>query len=1127
MSATERQTDLFAGELWTVLYQAFPSINFNASDPVSINQALQNYLQINYPENFNDWIISSEFVAIIDLLSWLAGTLAFKTDIAARENFLDTAEAKESVLRLARFLSYNPSRCQTASGILKITAVSTNNDVYDSFGNDLINTTINWNDPNNANWFEQFTYVMNDAFVTTNPFGVPLSQGTVSSIATQLYRVNGLTSNDTLGFSSTVSGVAMDFEVCDGDFLSGGTLFERDPNPNVNAFQLYYLNDNNGYSSSRTGFFLLFKQGSTQSQTFNISIPIENQLLSIAVQNINQTDVWVDTVDDSGNVLIDWTMVPAIFNSNVTYNSIPINQRNIFSVITGTNDQITVRFSDGRFGNAPSGNVKVAYRVSNGLSYQIKAQEINNVQLPVQYINSVTGATQTLTITFGLFEAVSNSAASETIESIRQRAPRVYGTQGRMVSGEDYNAFPLSTNLAVKINAVNRVYSGQSRYIDLHDPTGTYQDLSIFAEDGILFREARDSYFEIPSSLNQTNSQIISGYIQPVITQYTISNVIRDVLLQNTNYVTSTFPTLQWSGGMIDVSPQGLIWTTSNANLFQTTGWFSQTQNLIQPGSIVQFNIAGVPTWVAVIDIQPPINTVPLTDAAGPVTLGQEVPSGSLVLAILPSATVQPSAVLTTVLTQMNLKLSYSLWYDYSNGNSTNGPVWVMNAPASDFGTPEPALVGTQLQIMNVNYIGGIWRITAQGLNYVFESVSDVEWFFNGNTALAAATGEADLDLIRVMRINRNLNDVRGYAFSKDYYFTQDRMWSYPDGTEEARRCVVLLNDSTGDGYPDAPDTLYAVMSSIEQNNYLFWSNAANPPYDLPLYTVVIYDTNTLLQADSTQVIGTVGFQVTSTETFLSDETFWVYNGTIWQQDLNAVYRMERGRGPNVGASWVTRDGVLVPSGDELVFQWKHYAESDHRIDPCTTNIIDIFVLTYSYDSAIRQWITAGAVVANMPTAPSELDLSIAFSALSQYQMFSDTIIWRPVSYKLLFGNGADPELMAQFKVVRLVNATISDGQIQSGVITAINTFFAVSNWDFGETFYYTELAAYIHQQMVGMISSVVLVPLAADSAFGNNFETSCDPDEIFISTATVSNVTIITSNTATNLRINASPLGS
>ena len=95
MSISSRQSELFCGGDWKVLYQAVTQINFNASDPITINQALRTYIQQNYPEDFNDWIIQSEFVAIIDLLSWLAGTLAFKTDISVRENFLEVAEARE------------------------------------------------------------------------------------------------------------------------------------------------------------------------------------------------------------------------------------------------------------------------------------------------------------------------------------------------------------------------------------------------------------------------------------------------------------------------------------------------------------------------------------------------------------------------------------------------------------------------------------------------------------------------------------------------------------------------------------------------------------------------------------------------------------------------------------------------------------------------------------------------------------------------------------------------------------------------------------------------------------------------------------------------------------------------
>lgn len=134
--------------------------------------------------------------------------------------------------------------------------------------------------------------------------------------------------------------------------------------------------------------------------------------------------------------------------------------------------------------------------------------------------------------------------------------------------------------------------------------------------------------------------------------------------------------------------------------------------------------------------------------------------------------------------------------------------------------------------------------------------------------------------------------------------------------------------------------------------------------------------------------------------------------------------------------------------------------------------------------------------------------------------MFSDEIIWRPVKFKLLFGTTADPTLQARFKVVPLMGTSVSDGEIKSRVIDAIRTYFNVSNWDFGETFYYSELGAFIHRQLATAISSVEIVPVLGDSYFGNLREIRCNPDELFFATAQVSDIDIITANTPTNLRI-------
>ena len=63
---------------------------------------------------------SSEFIAIIELIAYLGTSLAFRTDLNSRENFIDTAERRESIIRLAQMVNYVPRRNIPASGLFKI-----------------------------------------------------------------------------------------------------------------------------------------------------------------------------------------------------------------------------------------------------------------------------------------------------------------------------------------------------------------------------------------------------------------------------------------------------------------------------------------------------------------------------------------------------------------------------------------------------------------------------------------------------------------------------------------------------------------------------------------------------------------------------------------------------------------------------------------------------------------------------------------------------------------------------------------------------------------------------------------------------------------------------------------------
>ena len=119
MAQTARQAALFGVEDWKRLYQTYREADFQSYDFETLRKSFVDYLQLYYPETFNDYIESSEFIAILDVMAFMGQSLAFRNDMNTRENFLDTAERRDSVVRLANLVSYTPKRNTEAQGFLK------------------------------------------------------------------------------------------------------------------------------------------------------------------------------------------------------------------------------------------------------------------------------------------------------------------------------------------------------------------------------------------------------------------------------------------------------------------------------------------------------------------------------------------------------------------------------------------------------------------------------------------------------------------------------------------------------------------------------------------------------------------------------------------------------------------------------------------------------------------------------------------------------------------------------------------------------------------------------------------------------------------------------------------------
>lgn len=1191
MNQSLRQSNLFAAEDWRRLYRAFTQVNFNAYDFNSIKLALVEYLRRNYPEDFNDYIDSSEFIAIVDMIAYLGQSLAFRMDMNSQENFIDTAHRRESILKLARMLSYKPKRNIASRGLVKIMSVRTNDDIYDSNAVNINGTDILWNDPNNPDWFEQFTLVMNNVFVSSNPFGQPIEKATIGSIKSHIYRLNNTRINNTgqYSFNANVEGSYLPFELINV-FIQDQTFYqERSPDSNA-AFHLIYQNDGNGNQSKNTGFFAYFKQGDLKFVDHNIVTPIENRIINYDTANINEYDVWVQTINEAGQTLVDWVKVPALETNNVIYNDVAKNIRDVFTVQTQPDNKIAVRFGDGRFSNVPTGLIRCWHRVSANKSLTIRPQDIRNININIPYLNK-NGLEKRFSMVISLQETVSNSQPSETDEEIRRRAPQIYYTQNRMVSGEDYNVFALDDSTISKVKAINRTYSGHSRFIDINDPTGQHQNTNVFADDGLIYREYDANYTEVQITEGISPDEIINRYIQPFLKEEEFKNFIYGTIRQEINLryaddITVNQP-LFWRPASTSPTDSSGVLINLNETVEPIGSTTTGFKRFIVPGAMLKFSKSG---WVGINEVSGVGNTIN-SDGQGSIVLIENVAAGDEVIAIMPKIrTSFNQAELDEIRQALVNENTFAIMYDFTKDQwfvrDTNSGAYSTDNP-SYIPTKETDSDQTYSWIQLIEFKGSsenpFWAITNRGLRYVFESEEDVRFFFLTDARVVnRETGLLARDHVTVSKVNgrpeyeiaklRATNWVSGRTapiqykvgqfvkYDSHYYicirshiaasngaddyelwakdfkywrlaegylpediqFNLDNTFVYEDGHVEPRRVLLSYTDKDQDGMIDNPEVFDALVFGQ------MTPTLRDPRFYIHFERYTSFDGYDYYRPKL------------DVKWFLSESAMWDdYNNSrsVWS-DGDVVYIWDPDTN-NEPAYWdldidrsQTGDPLFEVVTDptkytnyvgraKLDFQWKHYAVDDHRIDPAITNIVDMYVLSKDYDYMLRQWVLNGGTIDKLPEPQSIEQLRLTYSHFEQFKMISDQIVWHPVKYKLLFGSRADEEYRARIKVTKLSNATLSDGEIKASVITAINKYFSIDNWDFGDVFYFSELAAFIHQELATQVGGVVLVPLNQEARFGDLYDIRSASDEIFISSATVSDVEIVTTFTETILRVN------
>ena len=1121
MSSTERQNRLLLAEDWKTIYQSFKYADFQSYDFDNLRRTMISYIRQNYPEDFNDYIESSEYLALIDLIAFLGQNLAFRTDLNARENFIEIAERRESILRLARLISYNPKRNQAANGLLKIESISSTEDVVDSNGNNLANQSIIWNDGTNPNWYEQFIKILNAALPVNTAFGRPIKKATINGVVTEQYRFNGINTDiPSFTFSKQINSISTQFEIVStGIDTDTNSLVEEDPLPG-NKMAFVYRDNGQGAGSNNSGFFMHFRQGVLKNNTFAITNNAPNTVVNIDTDNINDSDVWLYKLDKQNNEESLWTKVDAVEGNNVIYNSVSKGIRDIYAIQTRIEDRISLIFADGVFGNIPKGNFKVYYRTSKNLDFRINPSDLIGINVQIPYVDR-SNKEQTLNLVLELKSVVENSSTSETNESIKSVAPSTYYTQNRLITGEDYNIGTLGINQQIiKTKAINRTSSGISRYYDLRDATGKYSNTLMYGNDGVLFAEEfneLDSFeFATKTDIEAAINNLIIPKIKTAnIKNYYYENFPRNTSIANlnitwnqtttgTNISTGYFTDLYTLPVVVSSFTQGLpkyIEPEALIKFAPPAGFYFDKENALKEGTP---SVAGDRTyiWSKVISVDEDGTVIDADTGLGPIVFNDVIPNGVTVAEIIsPIVGALTGDVTVQLVDQVFAYKTFGLRYD------VDARQWklVLNTNLNangDFSLGKQGdntnqqLDASWLLLFETN--GEKYTMTTRSYRYVFESDDQIRFYHDSTDRIYdSKTGKIVKDSITVLSNNNQPDSLN--AFTVDWPWQVVKEYRDADGYIDNKKLEVGFFDSDDDGVVDDPDTFRNIIQPTVSptTKYIFakkYTRNGTEVYDYinaeseNIVVPALGDPNAITSyADGTIIYN------------WKKDIFYTVNLTSNQFVLNTNYKVYVGR-------------------DNIKFGYSHAANENRRIDPSSSNIMDVYILTKSYDTNYRKSLTGEITDVVLP--PSSDSLFQSYGAdIAQIKSISDEVIYHPVKYKPLFGSKASSNLQAVFKIVKNPTKVVNDNDIKARVIEAINEYFSLENWDFGETFYFSELAAYIVKQTAPDLSSIVLVPRQESQSFGSMYEIKSENDEIFISSATVEDVEIIDAITASRLK--------
>ena len=472
-----------------------------------------------------------------------------------------------------------------------------------------------------------------------------------------------------------------------------------------------------------------------------------------------------------------------------------------------------------------------------------------------------------------------------------------------------------------------------------------------------------------------------------------------------------------------------------------------------------------------------------------------------------------------------------NITYRQMSDDGTSVLIFSGNADCYSYGSAGTSPVDTstvgRMFLANAN-------ISAQTGNLVYSDLQFNQYHYSTDRTSAVSKDKIIIDYIQ----NKERLD-------QEIVWEIADVFKYSDGYTDPRKVIVAPVDSDNDMVPDRPLQFKEYVYDTNIQVFEYYTDFDGYTYDRPTTGIIAdfrkennirldisantissesyaktYNLNNLdwlfaKDLATASVVQNTQGKASGLKVYAEAEDK-VYLNTPDSTNISNVSLVETndffvriGRGP-------TQDTSL-PLQQDSVIRWQHVAPKDVRIDPSISNVVEMIILTNSYYNEMQSYLKL-PTTSSYPLEPTHDELSAEFEMLDEYKSASDTIVYRSAKFKLLFGVGAEEQNKAKFRVVKLSNS-LSDNELKSQIITAINNYFEVSNWEFGETFYFTELSSYIHQRLGSAIGSIVILPRSTNGSFGDLFQVRAEPNELFASTATVNDIEIVEKITSQTLR--------